>query len=116
MWNKKTEEEAAPRPVAQRPVVAAPMPVRPESVPVRTPEPVKAPSRGGSLGSTMTVKGEGYSQDELYVDGEVQGSIELHHRLTVGPNGMIRANVTPQEVVIEGSIQADVQSGGDRIT
>src|SRR6202011_5717567 len=91
MWNKKTEEEAAPRPVTQRPVVAAPMPVRPESAPVRAPEPVKAPAgRGGSLGSTMTVKGEVYRQEELYVDGEVQGSIELHHRLTVGPNGKIR--------------------------
>ena len=110
MWNKKTEEEAPPRPVAQRPVVAAPMPVRPESAPVRTPEIVKAPGRGGSLGSTMTVKGEVYSQEELYVDGEVHGSIELHHRLTVGPNGKIRASVKAKEVVIEGSIQGDVQS------
>jgi cytoskeletal protein CcmA (bactofilin family) len=58
----------------------------------------------------MTVKGEVYSKEELYVDGEVQGSIELHHRLTVGPNGKIRANVKAKEVVIEGSIQGNVQS------
>ncbi len=114
MWNKKTEEEAAPRAAAPRPVAAAPMPVRtapvPPPVPVRAPEEVKRSGRGGSLGSTMTVKGEVYSQEELYVDGEVQGSIELNHRLTVGPNGKIRASVKAKEVVIEGSIQGDVQS------
>jgi cytoskeletal protein CcmA (bactofilin family) len=114
MWNKKTEEEtAAPRPV-QRPIAAAPMPVRtapaPPPAPIRAPEEVKRPGRGGSLGSTMTVKGEVYSQEELYVDGEVHGSIELHHRLTVGPNGKIKASVKAKEVVIEGSIQGDVQS------
>lgn len=58
----------------------------------------------------MTIKGEVYSHEELYVDGEIQGSIELHHRLTVGPNGKIRANVKAKEVVIEGSLQGNVQS------
>src|SRR5205814_10510491 len=47
---------------------------------------------------------------ELHVDGEIQGSIELHHRLTVGPNGKIRANVKAKEVIVQGSIQGDVQS------
>ena len=58
----------------------------------------------------MTVKGEVYSREELYVDGEIQGSIELHHRLTVGPNGKIRANVKAKEVVVHGTIQGNVQS------
>jgi cytoskeletal protein CcmA (bactofilin family) len=56
----------------------------------------------------MTVKGEVYSREELYVDGEIEGSIEMHHRLTVGPNGKIRANVKAKEVVIEGSIHGNV--------
>ena len=58
----------------------------------------------------MTVKGEVYSREELNVDGEIQGTIELHHRLTVGPNGKIRANVKAKEVVVQGSIQGNVQS------
>jgi cytoskeletal protein CcmA (bactofilin family) len=58
----------------------------------------------------MTVKGEVYSREELYVDGEIQGSIEMQHRLTVGPNGKIRANVKAKEVVVQGSIQGNVQS------
>ena len=62
------------------------------------------------MGPSMTVKGEVYSREELYVDGEIQGSIELHHRLTVGPNGKIRANVKAKEVVVYGSITGNVVS------
>jgi len=58
----------------------------------------------------MTVKGEVYSREELYVDGEIHGSIELQHRLTVGPNGKIRANVKAREVVLHGSIHGNVQA------
>jgi len=58
----------------------------------------------------MTVKGEIYSREELFVDGEIQGSIELQHRLTVGPNGKVRANVKAKEVVVHGSIHGNVQS------
>jgi cytoskeletal protein CcmA (bactofilin family) len=58
----------------------------------------------------MTVKGEIYSREELFVDGEIHGSIELHHRLTVGPNGKVRANVKAKEVVVHGSIHGNVQS------
>jgi cytoskeletal protein CcmA (bactofilin family) len=58
----------------------------------------------------MTVKGEIYSREELFVDGEIQGSIELQHRLTVGPNGKVRATVKAKEVVVYGSIHGDVQS------
>jgi len=56
----------------------------------------------------MTVKGEVFSREELYVDGEIEGSIEMQHRLTVGPNGKIRASVKAKEVVIEGSVHGNV--------
>jgi cytoskeletal protein CcmA (bactofilin family) len=113
MWNKKTEEESSPKAAAPRPVVATPppAPVQPAPAPVAANQPqVKAPSSGGTLGSTMTVKGEIYSREELFVDGEIQGSIELQHRLTVGPNGKVRAKVKAKEVVVHGSIHGDVQS------
>ncbi len=108
MWNKKNEEEMAPRAVTQQPVLATPTPVRSAPVPVVTQEQPKASTRGAAIGPSMTVKGEVYSREELYVDGEIEGSIEMHHRLTVGPNGKIRATVNAKEVVIEGSIHGNV--------
>jgi cytoskeletal protein CcmA (bactofilin family) len=105
MWNKKNEEETAPRVVSQPP---APIPVRPAPIPAVTPEQPKAPYRGATIGPSMTVKGEVYSREELYVDGEIEGLIEMQHRLTVGPHGKIRATVKAKEVVIEGSVHGNV--------
>jgi cytoskeletal protein CcmA (bactofilin family) len=114
MWNKKNEEEA-PKMASTRPAVApAPTPATPPIVrtapPAAVPETPKPQNRGAVIGPSMTVKGELYSREELYVDGEIQGSIEMHHRLTVGPNGKIQAAVKAKEVVIEGSINGNVQA------
>ena len=102
MWNKTPEEQTAPKPAAPR--LATPTPLQ------AAPTPTAQPSRGGTMGPSMTVKGEVYSREELYVDGEIQGSIELQHRLTVGPNGKIRATIKAREVVLHGSIQGNVQA------
>jgi len=75
-----------------------------------TPEEPKPANRTGVIGPSMTVKGEVHSREELYIDGEVQGSIELQHRLTIGPNGKIRATVKAREVVVHGTIQGNVQA------
>ena len=112
MWNKKTEEESAPKATAPRPQVATPPPppVRPAPDRAVTPEAPKPAYQTAVIGSSMTVKGEVHSREELYIDGEVQGSIELQHRLTIGPNGKIRATVKAREVVVHGSIQGNVQA------
>src|SRR5258706_402490 len=111
MWNKRTEEESAPRAAAPRPVSTPQPSVRSAPDPIYKPEEPKPASRGGGMmGSSMTVKGEVHSREELYIDGEVQGSIELQHRLTIGPNGKIRATVKAREVVVHGSIQSNVQA------
>jgi len=110
MWNKRTEEESASKATAPRPAVTTQQPVRPVADRTVTSEEPKPVNQGGVIGSSMTVKGEVQSREELYIDGEVQGSIELQHRLTIGPNGKIRATVKAREVVVQGSIQGNVQA------
>jgi len=67
------------------------------------------------IGKSVVVKGELSGSEDLFVDGEVEGSIELHdHSLTVGPNGRIRANITAKEVVIHGRVDGNI-SGKDRV-
>src|SRR5207247_1402638 len=114
MWSKRTQGESALKAAAPRPTLStqpSQPSVRPASPPVAMPpEEPKSTGRGGLMGPSMTVKGEVYSREELYIDGEVQGSIELQHRLTVGPNGKIRATVKAREVVVHGSIQGNVQA------
>ena len=125
IWNRRKEEEEKappPKPVAAQP---PPQPVKPQpaketspmsSVPNRPTETFDA-SRGGSavLGKSVLVKGQILSREDLTIDGEVEGTIEMQeHRLTIGQNGKVRASVKAREVVVLGTLHGNVETG-DRI-
>ena len=110
MWNKKNEEETTPKVVSPPSGIAAPAAVRSAPIHPANPDQPKAQKPGVSIGPSMTVKGQVYSREELYVDGEIEGSIEMQHRLTVGPHGKVRAAVKAKEVVVEGSIDGNVSA------
>ena len=69
-------------------------------------------SRGAaSIGKSVTIKGQIFSREDLIVDGEIEGGIELNeHRLTVGPNGRVRAGVKAREIVVLGTIDGNVEA------
>src|ERR1700730_17533411 len=63
------------------------------------------------IGKSVIIKGELSGSEDLYVDGQVEGTIELQgNSLTVGPNGQIRANVNAKSVVIQGRLEGNVQA------
>ena len=80
------------------------------SIPFKTPEPNS--TRGqASIGKAVKIAGQIYSKEDLYVDGDVEGTIELQeHRLTIGPNGKVHANIKAREVVILGNVQGNVEA------
>ena len=80
------------------------------SMPFKTPEPDGTRSQA-SIGKAVKICGQIYSKEDLYVDGDVEGTIELQkHRLTIGPHGKVRSNVTAHEVVILGNVQGNVDA------
>jgi cytoskeletal protein CcmA (bactofilin family) len=67
------------------------------------------------IGKSVVIKGELSGSEDLYVDGNVEGKIELNsHSLTVGPNGKVKASVTAKAVVIQGTLDGSV-SASDRV-
>ena len=69
------------------------------------------PRGSAIIGKSVTIKGQIISQEDLSIDGEVEGSVELQgHRLTVGPSGKLEADVRAQEIVVLGSIQGKVEA------
>ncbi|HVO99593.1 MAG TPA: polymer-forming cytoskeletal protein [Bryobacteraceae bacterium] len=69
--------------------------------------------RGGSavLGKSVIVKGQIFSREDLTIDGEVEGTVELQeHRLTVGPNGKVMAGIKAREIVVLGTIHGNVET------
>ncbi len=117
MWNRRKDEE---QPVT-KPVSAPPRPSEPakEGIPMSTtptrmhadvPDPI---TRGGSavLGKSVIVKGQIFSREDLTIDGEVEGTVELQeHRLTVGPNGKVMATIKAREICIIGSVNGNVEA------
>jgi cytoskeletal protein CcmA (bactofilin family) len=70
-----------------------------------------APKTGefAHIGKSVVIKGELSGSEDLYVDGQVEGSIELRgNSLTVGPNGKIKARVSAKNIVILGSVEGTV--------
>ena len=77
------------------------------SMPLKTPEPESARAQA-SIGKAVKISGQIYSKEDLYVDGDVEGTIELpDHRLTIGPNGKVHSNVKAREVVILGNSEGN---------
>lgn len=67
------------------------------------------------IGKSVVVRGELSGSENLFVDGEVEGSIELRdHHLTIGPHGRVRANVNAREVVVHGTLTGNVH-GTERV-
>ena len=67
-------------------------------------EPEPSPP-GGTITSSLSsllIKGDIQGREDLYIDGEVRGTIHLTSgRVTVGPHGNISADVNAREIVVE---------------
>ena len=74
----------------------------------------QAPVGAGSLGKTTRIRGEIYSEEAIYLDGDMEGSIDVRNCVTIGPNGKVKATIKAKEVVVRGSVQGNVDAS-DRI-
>jgi len=114
MWRKPEDSKPA-APAAEIPEPAAAPRVEPavRTVAGLTAEVVQ-PS-GGIITSTLLIKGEVRGSDDLYIDGEVQGTIHLSSgRVTVGPHGKISADVDAREIIVRGKVTGALR-GRERV-
>jgi cytoskeletal protein CcmA (bactofilin family) len=66
---------------------------------------------GAKIGKSVVIKGELSGSEDLYVDGNVEGKIELrNHSLTIGPNGKVKADISAKSVVIQGKLEGTVNA------
>lgn len=65
------------------------------------------------IGKSVIIKGELTGSEDLYIDGQVEGTIELQgNNLTIGPNGKVKANVNAKGVVIHGKMEGNIRANG----
>jgi cytoskeletal protein CcmA (bactofilin family) len=108
MWGKSTESNI--KPASMTPFAGHAEQERKAPSPAAAHAAPSARAGSASVGKSMRLRGELYSDEELYLDGEVEGTIEVRHRLTIGPNGKVKASVKARELVVSGSIHGNVEA------
>jgi cytoskeletal protein CcmA (bactofilin family) len=74
-----------------------------------------ASSDQATIGKSLVVKGEVTGSESLYIDGKVEGAINLPgNRVTVGRNGQVAANINAREIVVLGKVRGNV-TASDRV-
>jgi cytoskeletal protein CcmA (bactofilin family) len=67
------------------------------------------------LGPNLRIKGEVTGDEDLKIDGKVEGPISLgDYRLTLGPTARVTGDIVAREIVIYGEVEGNLQAG-DRV-
>jgi len=116
MWGQKDEKTAANEPMTQNTGASA----TPQPAARQTPAPAPPKAQSGErnsggaahIGKALKIEGKISGNEDLYVDGEVDGEIELRESsLTIGPDGRVAANVVVRELTLHGLLNGKVEVG-----
>jgi cytoskeletal protein CcmA (bactofilin family) len=81
----------------------APEPARPAD-----PKASESAPRASVLGPTLKFRGELSAQEDLIVQGSVEGSITHTQSLTVGTDGTMKGDIRARVIVIDGKVEGDL--------
>src|ERR1700736_778135 len=116
MWKPTNQPTTPSRPgEPERPATPAAPATVSEPAPV-APRPVStSTSDQATIGKSLVIKGEVTGSESLYIDGRVEGSINLSgNRATIGRNGVVAANISAREIVVLGKVRGNL-TASDRV-
>ena len=109
MWKPTNTPTPTPTPT---PSPEPPRSFTPPAEPVIPPRPSTSSmstQEQATLGKSLVIKGEVTGSESLYIDGRVEGSINLPgNRVTVGRNGVVAANISAREIVVLGKVRGNM--------
>ena len=121
MWKPNqpgTGAPSTPEPVRPGTTTAATLDAAPSRPAASAPAGLaSAPASGeqATIGKSLVIKGEVSGSESLYIDGKIEGAINLPgNRVTIGRNGQVAANIMAREVVVLGKVRGNVHAS-DRI-
>jgi cytoskeletal protein CcmA (bactofilin family) len=109
MWKR----DEAVKPTAPQPAgMGAPVPpIQQATVPMPQPEHRRIERDVVNIGKSVVIKGELSGSEDLTIEGQVDGKIELKdHALTIGPNGKIKAHIFAKSVIVLGEVNGNVNA------
>ena len=116
MWKPTNQPSTTPSRPTEPERTAAPTPVTSVPEPSAPPRAVAAGTADqATIGKSLVIKGEVTGSEALYIDGRVEGSINLAgNRVTVGRNGVVYANINAREIVVLGKVRGNL-TASDRV-
>ncbi len=114
VFSKRREDDMEIPKSAGAPQRMAAQPIQTPAAFAAVPAPQNVPAAvqsSTSIGRTVTIKGEVRTEEDLVIDGQLEGKLDLgRHRLVVGPNGTVRAAIVAKEVDVHGAVNGNVEA------
>src|SRR5512145_3346955 len=107
MWKR----DEAVKPTSGQPATPTPVVSTPSASPSAAPQPESRRIERDmvNIGKSVVIKGELNGSEDLTIEGQVEGKIELKdHVLTIGPNGKIKAQVFAKALIVLGEVNGNV--------
>lgn len=101
LFGKPETKPAEPPPTPHRPTPAA--------APVAAPRPSSAAC---VIGPKIKIIGELSGDEDVLVEGQVEGEIRITRDLRVGAGGVVKAKVAAQSIIVSGEIVGDCEASG----
>ena len=119
MWKPTNQPQTPARPAEPaRPTASIPTAPMTSTAgePATAPRPVTTTTADqATIGKSLVIKGEVTGSESLYIDGRVEGSINLAgNRVTIGRNGVVAANINAREIVVLGKVRGNL-TASDRV-
>src|ERR1700704_1317514 len=120
MWKPTNQPQTPGRPgEPERPMMPTPsapaMTSNEPPVVARPATPTTTTADQATIGKSLVIKGEVTGSESLYIDGRVEGSINLSgNRVTIGRNGVVAANISAREIVVLGKVRGNL-TASDRV-
>lgn len=99
MWKKSESEEFHPQPAPT-----------PQAQPAAAPRNPVSPAKDRAvIGSTISIKGDLTGEEDLLIEGRLEGKIELkRNSVTVGKSGNIKADIYGKTITVEGTVEGNL--------
>jgi cytoskeletal protein CcmA (bactofilin family) len=61
------------------------------------------------IGKTIFIKGNIFSDEEVFIEGKIEGKLNIKHRVVVGKSGVVNADIEANEVIVKGTVNGNVK-------
>lgn len=105
MWKKEEMQSPTPTPRMD------PTPAPERTAPASYANPHATSGERATIGRSITIKGEVTGDEDLLIQGRVDGSVDLkQHSVTVGREGEVKANIAARVVTVEGRVEGNLSA------